>query len=292
MIEAIVPRLVALRPHLTKAAQEEDTDRVRGYCRLFVEAGEWYAQLMLQHPTQFLPIVEAIADCSAYSELEVVSITLNFWWKLAVGLKKGGFIDDPSCQPFVQTIARLVDIVIGHLRYPQDPDQLTGQDKDDFREFRHSIGDTLKDCCSVLGATACLSRSFSIIETEMASGGRWEYIEAALFSMRAMGAQVDLQENQVMPRIFAIIPQLPQSPSKIRYAATLVVARYTEWLSVHPELIPPMLEYTLAGFQVDKDEVAVASASALKYICKDCSEVSMAGLDATAAPDWCPRISL
>ena len=276
-IEAIIPRLVLLRPYLSSAIQQEDTDQVRGFCRLFVEAGENYAQLMFQHPANFFPLVEAILECSAYDDLDVVSITLNFWWKLAVGLKKGGFINESSCRPFLDIIGRLVDVVIAHLRYPQDLNTLTGQDRDDFRQFRHNIGDTLKDCCSILGATTCLSRSFSIIETEVSQGaaGKWQAIEAALFSMRAMGALVDKTEDQIMPRIFAAIPQLSQDQSKIRYAATLVVARYTEWLSVHPELIPGMLEFVLAGFSVDQDDTAVASASALKYLCKDCSSVSL-----------------
>ena len=230
---------------------------------------------MFEHPANFFPLVQGIIDCSAYEDLDVVSITLNFWWKLAVGLKKGGFIDEPSCRPFIEIIGRLVDIVISHLRYPQEVESLTGQDRDDFRQFRHVIGDTLKDCCSVLGATTCLSRSLSIIETEVGDGPvvKWQVVEAALFSMRAMGAQVDKNEGQVMPKIFAIIPQLSQTQSKIRYAATLVVARYTAWLADHPELIPGMLEYILAGFSIDQDDTAVASASALKYLCKDCSSV-------------------
>lgn len=275
-IQAIVPRLVALRPQLASAVEAEDTDTVRGYCRVLVEAGECYAQLMLQHPNDFLPIVGAIADCSAYSDLEVVSITLNFWWKLAVGLRKGGFVDDPSCQPFLEVIARLVDIIIQHLRYPNDSDTLTGQERDDFRLFRHDIGDTLKDCCSVLGSTACLARSFSTLEAEVSKGSaaQWQVVEAALFSIRTMGAKVDLQESVVMPKLFQAIPQVPQTEPKVRYSATLVVGRYTEWLSEHPEHIPKMMDYVFGGFGIGDKDVAAASASALKYLCKDCSSVS------------------
>ncbi|KAK9897915.1 nuclear localization sequence binding protein [Cystobasidium minutum MCA 4210] len=272
-IQAIVPRLPPLRQPLAQAIEGEDSEAVRGYCRIFVEAGECYAQLMLQHPSEFMPIVEAIADCSAYSDLEVVTITLNFWWKLAVGLRKGGFVKDPACQPFLEVIARLVDTVIQHLRYPDDVDSLTGQDRDDFRDFRHDIGNTLKDCCSVLGSTACLARSFAALEAEVAKGpaGQWQIIEAALFSIRTMGAKVDLQENVVMPKLFEAIPQLPQTNAKVRYSATLVVGRYTEWLSEHAEYLPKMMEYVFSGFNVGDADVTTASASALKYLCKDCS---------------------
>lgn len=275
-IQAIVPRLLPLRQPLQQAVQNEDSEAVRGYCRIFVEAGECYAQLMLQHPAEFMPIVEAIADCSAYSDLEVVTITLNFWWKLAVGLRKGGFLIDQACQPFLEVIARLVDTVILHLRYPDDVDSLTGQDRDDFRDFRHDIGNTLKDCCTVLGSTACLARSFAALEAEVAKGtsGHWQVVEAALFSIRTMGAKVDLQENVVMPKLFEAIPQLPQSNTKVRYSATLVVGRYTEWLSEHPEYLPKMMDYVFSGFNVGDADVKTASASALKYLCKDCSSVS------------------
>ena len=277
-IQAIVPRLLPLRQSLLEAVQAEDSETVRGYCRIFVEAGECYAQLMLQHPAEFMPIVEAIADCSAYSDLEVVTITLNFWWKLAVGLRKGGFVNDPACQPFLEVIAGLVDTVIQHLRYPDDVDSLTGQDRDDFREFRHDIGNTLKDCCSVLGSTACLARSFAALEAEVAKGpsGQWQVVEAALFSIRTMGARVDLQENVVMPKLFEAIPQLPQTNTKVRYSATLVVGRYTEWLSEHPEYLPRMMDYVFSGFNVGDADVTTACASALKYLCKDCSSVSIA----------------
>lgn len=275
VIQAIVPRLVALRPQLTNAVENEDSDTVRGYCRLFVEAGETYAQLMLQHPAEFIPIVEAILQCSAFDDLEVVTISLNFWWRLAVGLRKGGFLEDEGCRPFLEIVSRLVEVVIKHLRWPENIGTFTGQDRDDFRQFRHEVGDTLKDCCSVLGATTCLERSFSIIESEVAKGSsaEWQAIEAALFSIRTMGASVDSNESEVMPRMFAAIPQLPQAESKVRYSATLVVGRYTEWLAVHPDLIPSMLEYILGGFQINQDEVAVASASALKYLCQDCKMV-------------------
>lgn len=274
-IQAIVPRLLPLRAPLKAAIEAEELETVRGFCRIFVEAGECYAQLMLQHPAEFMPVVEAIAECSAYSELEVVSMTLNFWWQLAVGLRKGGFVNDPACQPFLEVIARLVDTIILHLRYPDDAESLTGQEKDDFRAFRHDIGNTLKDCCSVLGSTACLARSFAALEAEVAKGpsAHWQIVEAALFSIRTMGAKVDLQENAIMPRLFQAIPQLPQLNAKVRYSATLVVGRYTEWLSEHSEYLPKMMEYVFSGFNEGDRDVTASCAMALKYLCKDCSSV-------------------
>ena len=43
-----------------------------------------------------------------------------------------------------------------------------------------------------------------------------------------------LKENTILPTIMSYLVQLPEHP-KIRYAATLVLGRYTEWTSKHPE---------------------------------------------------------
>lgn len=44
------------------------------------------------------------------------------------------------------------------------------------------------------------------------SNVKWQDIEALLFSMRTMGAEVDLKEDGVLPMIMDIIPILPAHP--------------------------------------------------------------------------------
>lgn len=270
LIKEIVPRLIALRPALAVEETREDEDKMRGYCRVLVEAGEWYAPLMVQHPDSFLPLVEAIADCAAYNHLEVVGITLNFWYKLARGVRHAR--ENPTTRPLLAIFANLVGTIIRHLHYPADDTSLVGQERDDFRNFRHTIGDTLKDCCGVLGATACLRRSYEIISEALVAPGEasWQDLEAPLFSMRSMGAEVDPGDNEIMPLIMDLIPKLPQHP-KIRYAAILVIGRYTEWINYHPEHIQFQLPYVSSGFDDPDVEVSAAAAQTMKYLCKDCS---------------------
>ncbi len=47
--------------------------------------------------------------------------------------------------------SRLLDLMIVHLHYPQESHEWSASEKDEFREFRHVIGDVLKDCAKVLG---------------------------------------------------------------------------------------------------------------------------------------------
>ncbi|KAK4051285.1 Nuclear import receptor [Microbotryomycetes sp. JL221] len=288
IIQEIVSKLLPLKQMVLNQHIRQDEDKMRGYTRILVEAGEWYEQLIVQHQESFVPLVEAIAACATHEDLEIVGITLGFWYRLARGFRHARSRQQQQdvttttaavapIEPIVNVLKHLVTTIIGHLHYPQDDQEpLTGQDRDNFREFRHKIGDTLKDCCSMLGATNCMTTSFDMITstlTKSASNGgqvRWQDIEAPLFSMRTMGAEVDPNDNQVMPRIMDLIPNLPNHP-KIRYASTLVIGRYTQWIDYHPESIQFVLPFIIQGFEFKDEQISAAAAQALKYLCKDCS---------------------
>ncbi|GAA6005186.1 hypothetical protein JCM10207_002891 [Rhodosporidiobolus poonsookiae] len=270
VIQEIVPRLVALQPNLADPDTREDEDKMRGYCRLLVEAGEWYEPLIVQHPDTFLPLVQLIASCAACDNLDIVSITLNFWYRLSKGLKR--VEGNPAVAPLLQVYVELVSIVIKHLHYPDDSSPLSGEERDTFRDFRHKIGDTLKDCCALLGAGPCLQKAYDIISQAIAAGDavRWQDVEAPLFSMRSMGSEIDVYDDALVPKIMELLPKLPPHP-RIRYAAILVIGRYTHWTEQHPEHIQFQLPYVSAGFDDTNSEVLAAASQTMKYLCKDCS---------------------
>ncbi|CAL1695258.1 unnamed protein product [Somion occarium] len=266
VIELIVPRVIALKPKLSEF--KDDPDRIRGYARIFTEAGETYRSLLLHHTETFFPIVEAIGECSAYSDLDIVPITFHFWMRLAQSIGK-----KPSVSPlFLDAYKALMDVMIRHLHFPADFTTLTGQEAENFRQFRHVMGDTLKDCCYVLGADVGLMTAYDMITTALSQGPNisWQEIEAPLFSMRSMGAEVDPKDNKAVAKIMDLIPSLPTHP-RVRYAALLIIARYTEWINRHPEYIPNQLQYISAGFEDPDPEVNAAAGQALKYLCQDCS---------------------
>ncbi|GAA6029887.1 hypothetical protein JCM8097_009154 [Rhodosporidiobolus ruineniae] len=271
VIQEIVPRLIALQPSIVDPDTREDEDKMRGFCRLLVEAGEWYEPLIVQHPDTFLPLVQLISSCAACNHLDVVSITLNFWYRLAKGLQR--VQGSPTVAPLLQVYVDLVGIVIKHLHYPDDSTPLNGEERDTFRDFRHKIGDTLKDCCAVLGAGPCLQRAHDIISAAVAAGDavRWQDVEAPLFSMRSMGAAIDVHDDVLVPKIMQLLPKLPQHP-RIRYAAILVIGRYTHWTQQHPEHIQFQLPYVSSGFEDNSSEVLAAASQTMKYLCKDCSD--------------------
>lgn len=269
VIQMIVPRVIALRPQLH--SQREDPDKIKGYARIFTEAGETYRLLILQHTETFFPIVEAIGECSAYSDLDIVPITFPFWMRLAQIIGKKS-----SVSPlFLDAYRALLGVIIGHLHFPVDITVMNPQEADNFRAFRHVMGDTLKDCCFVLGTNPCLLAAYGMITTAMSRSPdalSWQEIEAPLFAMRSMGAEADPNDNEVVPKIMDLIPSLPNHP-RVRYAATLIISRYTEWINLHPDYIQYQLQYISAGFDDSDTEVSGAAGHALKYLCQDCKEV-------------------
>lgn len=270
VIQEIVPRLTALAPSVADPAVRDDEDKMRGYCRILVEAGEWYEPLIIQHPDTFLPLVELIKQCATVDELDVVGITLNFWYRLSKGVQK--MAPAPIPDALVRVFVDLVGIVIRHLHYPDDSTPLSGEERDTFRDFRHKIGDTLKDCCAVLGAGPCLEQAYDTIARSVASGSaRWQDIEAPLFSMRSMGAAIDIYDDVLVPKIMEMLPRLPAHP-RIRYAAILVIGRYTHWTQQHPQHIQFQLPYVSSGFDDNDPEVLAAASQTMKYLCKDCPE--------------------
>ncbi|KAG0171417.1 Nuclear import receptor [Apophysomyces sp. BC1034] len=270
LIEKICPLFQPMLPQLKEAKEEEDTDRVRGFCRMFIEAGEAYVSLIAQHPASFSIIMEGIAESTAYSDLDIVKMTFKFWYELTNTLTTPHY--ENALPLFQGYFDALVDMITQHLHYPEDIHDWTAEDRDEFREFRHEMGDTLKDCCRILTPQKCLVKPMTRLTALLSipDQATWQQIEAPIFSLRAMGSEVPADENEVMPQIMEFLSKLPDHP-KIRYAATLVISRYSFWTRQHPQFITYQLNFISAGFQ--NDEVAAASALALKHLCKDCSEL-------------------
>ncbi|KAG9098145.1 Nuclear import receptor [Ceratobasidium sp. UAMH 11750] len=269
VIEQITAHLVALKPRLSEV--NEDTEKMRGYTRIFAEAGETYRLLIVNHIDTFYPIVEAMLQCASYPDLDVVPITFQFWYHLAM---TACHRRDSIAPLIADAYQRLAAVMIDHLRFPTDFDQLTAQERDDFRDFRHVMGDTLKDCCYILGSSICLSRTYDMIVKTLGSptgNPAWQDIEAPLFAMRSMGAEIAPTDEEVVPLIMDLIVRLPEHP-KVRYAATLVVSRYSEWVALHPSYIPGLLEYISAAFEDSDREVVAAAGQALRFLCKDCNQ--------------------
>ncbi|OJJ42702.1 hypothetical protein ASPZODRAFT_20229 [Penicilliopsis zonata CBS 506.65] len=286
IIQTLFPRIMSLRPKIAEYAEAEDLEGYKGITRLFAEAGEAWIVLIARLPSEFRGLVEAILECCARDwERDAVSLTFIFWYELKQYVTLDRYAEARA--QLADVFSKLVDIMVKHLEYPRPEEgetDLFGGDREQeekFRQFRHDMGDVLKDCCSVIGVSECLSKSYQLIQqwvSKYASQAtnqhvpNWQELEAPLFSLRAMGRMVDPEESSVLPLVIPLIVQIPDQ-EKVRFQAIMALARYTEWTAQHPETLEAQLNYVISGFQHSSQEVIQASALAFKFLGTDCQKL-------------------
>ncbi|KAL7628104.1 Nuclear import receptor [Parahypoxylon ruwenzoriense] len=286
-IQILLPRIIALRQKIQKMVEEEDIESYKSLTKLFADAGAAWAVAIAREPSHFRPLVEAVLDCAAKDkERDVIEYTFDFWYDLKQYLVLEKYIR--ARVELLDIYAKLVDILLEHLEYPEPE---SGNEKDlfdgdreaeeKFREFRHLMGDTLKDCCEIMGVPECLSKVLDAIKlwmqkyASMANGAsvpHWQKLEAPLFSMRAMGRMVEKDENSILPQLMPLLVQMP-AHEKLRFATIMVLGRYTEWTAAHPEFLSPQFNYIVSSFETDSKEIIRAAAMAVKYFCTDCKHL-------------------
>ncbi|WZH41365.1 armadillo-type protein [Fusarium acuminatum] len=287
MIERLFPRIISLRPQVAKAAEEEDTETLKALTKVFATAAESWVVGIARQPTHFRPLVDAVLECALRdTERDVIEHTFNFWYELKLYLVLDIYIQ--GRMELVDVYSKLVDILLKHLEYPK-PDSGNENDlfdgdreqEEKFREFRHQMGDTLKDCCEVMGVTDCLTKVLEAIQLWMSKYAsqvtdttvpQWQELEAPLFSMRALGRMVDKDESIVLPQLMPLLVQIP-SHEKLRFATIMVLGRYTEWTAAHPEYLEAQFSYIVTSFQSDSKEIIRAAALAIKFFCTDCKHL-------------------
>jgi transportin-3 len=286
-IQRLAPRVMQLRFKIAEAREAEDSEVFKGLARLFAEAGEAWVVLLAREPAAFKPVVEALVEIAAKDwEKEAIGYTFGFWEDLKLYMDLDKFAEAKAL--YEPLYSQLVDYMIHHLQYPQpeggdETDLFDGdrEQEDRFRDYRHAMGDVLKDCCDVLGVEACLVRPYNLIEAWIATHGasttatripQWQQLEAPVFALRALGAVVPSDENVMLPRLMPLIIQIPDQ-EKLRYQVIMTLGRYSEWTARHPATLQPQLDFIMAAFNHPSQEVVRGAANAFNHVCQDCADI-------------------
>lgn len=283
----LLPTILSIDKSMVE--DEIDPDLLDGMTRIFVEAGEAWCVFISKSPKLFQPLVLVLLALACKNpDYDIVSYTFPFWFNLKQNLVLPRY--QQSRKFFTNIFINLINGIILHLEYPlQGFDSKENEDK--FKDFRYSMGDILKDCTAVVGTTNALTQPLTKIKQSLSNGQleQWQYLEAPLFSLRTMAQEISSRENKILPEIFHILCNLPETHPKIRYATTLVFGRYTEWTAKNPETLEIQLQYIFSGFEkikaasnIESDEVkdiVTASSHSLMYFCTDCSKLLSNYLD-------------
>ena len=151
VVHALFPRVIGLRPNIQKVVEEEDTERLKSLTKVFATSAESWVVAIAREPIHFRPLVDAVLECAARdTERDVIEHTFGFWYELKQYLVLERYIE--GRMQMVDVYSKLVDILLKHLEYPtpesaNESDLFDGdrEQEEKFREFRHQMGDTLKD---------------------------------------------------------------------------------------------------------------------------------------------------
>lgn len=282
----LITQIVGLRGTLLCARDEHDEDLLEYLARIFSQAGYSWHPFIARYPDQFLRLVECIAECTAVEQdLEVVAYTFSVWHSIKQVISSDGANSEAGAaanakfgkarQVFHDIYFKLIHVFMRQVRYPdgeEGSDLFDGdrEAEDKFKDFRYEVGDVLKCCCNIVGPNIALNEVYQQLKKNLTLANvTWQDVEAPLFCMRVMAREIPNSDETVLPDIIRLLLELPENP-KVRYAATLVLGRYTEWTAKHPEFIDIELNYVMEGFNTQNSEVISAAAQTIMYFCRDC----------------------
>jgi transportin-3 len=320
LVQAIVLQVMSLRPQFDVCIQQaldeaagtlvedisgfgEHSEHAKALARLFAEVGEAYADLICEATPEVLGPVEALLDVCRYPDIDVCSISFNFWHRvsfiLSAGKKPHGLNWEGDVLPedeaerrlaaFRGYYERLVVMLMEKTRYPEESDYWHTDEKNEFKYTRQSIGDLLLDATDVIGPDSFIRLAIeplSEVSARMNAGGNfeWRKAEASLYCLRSVHrASTSLQDGGLMMSILSSLSYLPSHP-QLDYSVSLMLGSYSEWLAREAEidttgnvasLIQQLIELIVKG--LGNDHTSAACALSLRNICDSCGKFLVQG---------------
>jgi hypothetical protein len=248
--------------------EDPDEDDMLAIGKVFLEAGEAFLPWLLEDSRAMQTIIGAaiILVENKSKDLKIVEATFNFWAALESRLTSA---NEATRAPFLPVFARIFrSLVVLHLAFPQNESSMTAEERDAFRDFRHVIGDCLKDCTRVMGSTEALLLVTELLRS-VEKDSTWQSAEAVLFALRTISSSVERRESEAMPSIATTLLQIGAGAThpKLVYAVILNIGCYAEWARYHGEFVAPFLSLLAAHLQ----DQSSAACMALKYLCQSCA---------------------
>ena len=281
----------------------EHGEQAKALARLFAEVGEAYADLICEASPEVMGPVEALLDVCRYPDMEVSSISFNFWHRvsfiLSAGKKphnlnwEGDVLPEAEAErrvgAFRGHFERLVMQLAEKAQYPEDSEHWHSDEKNDFKYTRQAVGDLLLDATDIIGPDSCMRlviRPLSEVSERMNAGGsfEWRRAEGSLYCLRSIHrASNDVQDGALLLSILSSLSYLPSQPT-LDYSVALMLGAYADWLAREAErdqsgnivgLIQQLIELIVKG--LGNDNTSAACALSLRNICDSCGRFLVAG---------------
>ena len=100
---------------------------------------------------------------------------------------------------------------------------------------------------------------------------KWQGVEAAIFSLQSVAQYIPSDENYILPFVMQLLNCFPSSLKRLRFTANMTIGNYATWLGKHPEYLSLLLPFLAQGLHASLG-CASSSATAIKHICKNCTQ--------------------
>jgi len=258
---------------------DDDDDMARHMARLFSEIGEAYLDLIAEGSDDMMDSVRALLEVAAHPDYETAAACFEFWRKLSYRMtdlrKQPGPDTQRVLDMYSPLFSRLILLIQGRVRYPIDFDDLSSQERRDWKRNRYHVGDTLDDAARVVRAEEALKllvgplRDLSVV---VAAGGEfdWRAAEAALYCIRCVREEGCRAPPAQLLELFSVLPQMPKV-GLLQYTVSLVIQGYADWIAgpeaaaADPGLVEAALKLVSDGLSVP--EAAVAAAQGFYHLC-------------------------
>ncbi|CAF1155266.1 unnamed protein product [Rotaria magnacalcarata] len=247
----LLPYVLQLESILDQSLMIGDKEKSECITKLITQFGENLAQLIIQMaiaPNQqsqtlshrFCCLIMKCTDMKGQYPVEETcsELTFSFWYALQEEVTS---IDDDEqriilLELFRPYFERLIEVLISKGQLPENDSSFTSEDKETFRCYRVDITDTMMCMHTVLSnrAMEVLANHLSLAVEQNQS---WQRQESIIQLVGAGSEYVPLDENQILPRIFLLLPKLNFCNSSIINATLMVLGQYSSWLGHHQETL-------------------------------------------------------
>nr|CCA23960.1 conserved hypothetical protein [Albugo laibachii Nc14] len=279
----ILPQILSLQPLFHDAMKEQDVDKALDIARLFTETADCLVALLLcVEEMQQCAILNLLLDCMEYAETEIVEFMIPFWIEFLEAMHStDANVKQTLVSKYTSILLRLTNLCMVNLQFQEDFTRLPYDKQQDFKQYRHDLGDIMRDTTKLAGVNAVLEHCMKGLDifTLPASQRKWEAIESRLFCIRSIARHVEASPealaNPLLPFLFDQFGNIADHPA-IRYTACLTISRYASWLCKRPNALTPHIQFlTQSIYNSAQDasykewEVTSAAATAIRSIASD-----------------------
>ncbi|ORZ41652.1 armadillo-type protein [Catenaria anguillulae PL171] len=285
VLTTAMPLLLRNCPALIQDASD-DEDRAKAMVKLITAVCQACLGPILESPAQYAGLLDLMLSVMAYPFLEVLNPTFDFWAHLTHSVLSEDGPRAYDSAPLLPAFQRLVGILIRQLQYPPENEngEWTAKDRDDFRDFRHYMGDVLKDCFSVLGSDTVLSQLVGMVAQFQQlppadQQARWPELEAVLYALRSVAYQAINFGSPYVPQIINLLPAMFNLNIHTRRAVLILIGCYSPWVESNPEYLSGLMGLVSQGFNQNDHECTWASSRTLRFLASDLAPIMHQYLD-------------